>query len=528
MNEMYLKPNILAEPLINGWYAWPYLLSPATGSMFLVHTHMHLMASFVKTPQIHVAALKNPKMRGGPFLNYPVERAGEIQALLERTEAENESLLQLARAIKELDEMLETKADGHSLEPLYPEVPAPLRGYVELIYDRNNHASIRFIEALLYKSPFYNESIQSVALSHIEGDTRFFLNSTPLLADSNRMILKHPFRDGLWDRFFGMKDKPGPVGEIADSLGVEDRDRALFESFFTTTPPRQAPRFAGEGVRVRYFGHACVLIETRDVAILCDPLISYEYPSDLERLTYADLPEKIDYVLITHSHQDHVMFESLLQLRARIGTVVVPKSNGGALVDPSLRLALRAIGFPSVREIDELETIDIPGGSIMGLPFLGEHADLNVRSKMAHRVALLGKTFLMAADSDNIEPLLYEHLRAIVGPIDVLFLGMECDGAPMSWAMGALFTKRISRKMDQSRRFTGSDYEKAMDIVNRLGVGEVYVYAMGGEPWLAHLMAIDYTATSKPIVESDRLVAACAERHIPAERLFGFKEIHLP
>ena len=38
---------------------------------------------------------------------------------------------------------------------------------------------------------------------------------------------------------------------------------------------------------------------------------------------------------------------------------------------------------------------------------------------------------LFAADSCNIEPRLYEHIHRDVGDVDVLFLGMECDGAPL-------------------------------------------------------------------------------------------------
>jgi hypothetical protein len=104
---------------------------------------------------------------------------------------------------------------------------------------------------------------------------------------------------------------------------------------------------------------------------------------------------------------------------------------------------------------------------------------------------------------------------------------MECDGAPMSWLYGPLLTKPLTRKMDQSRRFDGSDYEKAKDIVDRLKPTEVYVYAMGQEPWLTFLTSIKYTPESRPIVESDKLVEYCTGRDVIAERLFCQKEIFL-
>lgn len=54
---------------------------------------------------------------------------------------------------------------------------------------------------------------------------------------------------------------------------------------------------------------------------------------------------------------------------------------------------------------------------------------------------------------------------------------------------------------------------------------EVYVYAMGQEPWCEFISSIKYTDQSNPIVQSNLLIAACAEKGIVAERLFGEKEI---
>ena len=64
--RVYLKQNVVAEPLINQWYAWPNLISPATAAMFIANSHLKIMQSFASAPQVHVAALKNPAMRGVP------------------------------------------------------------------------------------------------------------------------------------------------------------------------------------------------------------------------------------------------------------------------------------------------------------------------------------------------------------------------------------------------------------------------------------------------------------------------------
>lgn len=282
---------------------------------------------------------------------------------------------------------------------------------------------------------------------------------------------------------------------------------------------------AGAGLRWRYFGHACILIESRGISVLFDPVLSYSYNSDIPRYTFLDLPEKIDYVLITHNHQDHVLFETLLQIRHKVKNIIVPRNGGGQLQDPSLKLLLENTGFKNILEISEMESVRDEHITITGLPFFGEHSDLDIKSKMAWLVRVDSHKLLFAADSNNVEPLLYEHLHRDVGDVDTLFLGMECDGAPMSWLYGPLFTQPVERSADESRRLSGSNYEQGMNIVNQFNCKEAYIYAMGQEPWLNHIMSLKYTDQSRPIMESNRLIAACREKGIIAERLFGNKEV---
>jgi len=526
--KLYLKQNVLVEPLVNQWYMWSHLIAPQTAAMHITNSHLKIMQSFVSAPQVHIAALKNPAMLGGPFINYDASRAGDIEELRQRTVKEQARLVEFASAVGALDAMLAAEASGHSLEPLYQKVPESLKGYVELVYDLNNHPSIRFIEGLLYQSPFYEEASQSVAFSLLENiSSRPFAFSTPWLPKEGCLHMRLPFKFEGYDEMFRMKSHPQATGAIQEALQIEREEHDLFSSFFTSAPPPPPQIYMGDDVRIRYLGHACLLIESGGVSILCDPLVSYHDPAGIPRYTFADLPEQLDYVLITHNHQDHCMFETLLQLHHKIRNVVVPKSNGGSLADPSLKQVLQKVGFRNVIEIDEGETLPVKGGSITGLPFLGEHADLNVRTKIAYLIRLKGKSIMCAADSNNIEPRLYEHINHFVKEVDVLFVGMECDGAPLSWLYGPLMTKPLSRKMDQSRRLDGSTFEKANQIIDRLHPKQVYVYAMGQEPWLTFLTSINYTAESLPIVESNRLVEECHRRGISSERLFGTKEIHL-
>lgn len=530
MNEpqVYLKENVVLEPLFNQWYAWSYLISPVTAAMYVANSHLKIMKSFVSAPEAHIAALENPKMMGGPFINYPADRVDEIKTLLEKTSTEKADLLELAEAVKILNDLLIDEATGYSIEELYQDIPEVLKGYVELVYDSNNNPSIRFIEGLLYKSSYYHTSSQSIALFQIDSEeSRSFAFSTPRLQGEGRLHLKIPFNSRIIDELFKIKSIAYPLSKIRDKLSIQEKDRELFSSFFTKESPNKSSKYTGEDVRVRYFGHACVLVESKNVSILCDPLISYKHDINISRYTYTDLPESIDYALITHNHQDHCLFETLLQLRHKIKQIIIPKNNSGVLVDPSLKLILKEIGFQNVLEIEDMETINIPDGAIHGLPFLGEHADLNIRSKTAYLVNLKGNSILMAADSNNIEPRLYQHLHKCFGNIDVLFVGMECEGGPLTWLYGSLLTQPLPKNMDRSRRLDGSNCEKALDIVEIFNPKKVYVYAMGQEPWLTYITSIKYNEKSKQIVESNKLIAECRNREIEAERLFAQKEIFL-
>jgi L-ascorbate metabolism protein UlaG (beta-lactamase superfamily) len=524
--KWYLKPNVVIEPLIQRWYAWTHLLSPATAAMNVVGRHIKIMNSYIQSPKIHAAAVMNPKMLGGPFMDYNGDRSEDVKKLRDETLVKQARSVEFARAIVELDKMLQKEAKGYSLETLYESVPEILKGFVELTYDLNNNPSFRVFESLLYKSEFYDASLQSIALWITDNDERPFCLSTPRLNEPHVLHLSIPFNHEGIDALSRMKRNAGSIDEIAEQLGVDETDRALFNTFFTRQEHPTYKKYEGEFVRMRYFGHACILIETKELSILVDPLISYYgYESGVAHFSDIDLPDVIDYVLITHNHQDHILFETLLPLRHKVKNIIVPRTTGGALQDPNLKLTFNNAGFQNVIEIDEMEEIRFKNCVITGLPFTGEHSDLNVKAKTCYHVGIGEFTFLFMADSRVVEARLYEHVHRITGDVDVIFLGMECDGAPLTWLYGPLLTEELPRDKDQSRRLSGSDYEKGIHLVNIFHPGEVYVYAMGQEPWLEFISTVRYTEASNPIIQSDKLVKECIDRGLIAERLYGEKEL---
>ncbi|UCJ09336.1 MBL fold metallo-hydrolase [Chitinophaga pendula] len=525
-NQVYLKPNVVLEPLYDRWYAWSHLISPATAAMNVVGRHLNIIDSFIAAPDIHEDAVKNPKMKGGPFMDIPVKRVEEIKELQRQTLEGQQQVISFAKAVKELDKLLSTEAQGFGLETLYEKVPAALKGYVELHYDRNNHADFRFFESLLYKSPYYNRRSQSIALWLTNNDHRPFCLSTPRLDEPNILHLPITFDHAGIDILSAMKRKAGNLDEISEILGVPAAQQALFDTFFTNEAPPVYKKYTGDKIRMRYFGHACILVETRDVSILVDPLVSYYgYDSELEHFSDADLPDVIDYVLITHNHQDHILFETLLPLRHKIKNLIVPRTSSGKLEDPDLELMFRNIGFKQVTAVNEMETIEFADTTITGLPFIGEHSDLNIQTKSCFLVEISGFRLLFLADSRIVEAQLYKHIFDQIGKVDVMFLGMECDGAPLTWLYGPLITKKLSREQDGSRRLAGSDCQKGVALVDIFDPQELYVYAMGMEPWLEFISSIKYTDESNPIIQSNQLIKQCNERGIVAERLYGEKEL---
>jgi len=526
--KIYLKNNVQVEPLISNWYAWHHIIPPILTGFNVVNRYIPIMESYINDPSIHEAAVKDPAFRGGPFIDLDKKHVYEVEALLEKTKKMADPLFEFVDAVKELDKLLKKKATGFLMQPLYKEVPSPIRGYVELYYDRHHRPDFRFYEPLIYASPYYIESFQSVKLSLINKDAdRPFIFSTPRLSNLEAALeLKLPFKSKQIDELFKMKREPQTFEYIANLLNIDKNDEALFKDLFTTEEPKKYEKYTGDSMRIRYFGHACILIETKEHSIVLDPVLSYTYESDVSRYTYDDLPDEIDYVLITHGHHDHILMETMLQIRHKVKNIIVGKSIGGAIQDPSLNLLLRNLGFENIIELEELQTVTaIDGIKITGIPFIGEHHDIHINSKLSYHVELDGYSLLAVADSCNQSPELYEHIHEIIGDVDVLFMGMECDGAPASWVYGPIFTTKQEREKDFSRRGRGSNYDEGIKMVNCFNVKEVYVYAMGEEPWVRHILDVEYTDESNPIIQSNMLIKDCRNRGIVAERLFAEKEL---
>jgi L-ascorbate metabolism protein UlaG (beta-lactamase superfamily) len=520
-DSVFLRPEAKMEPLFCRWYVWTHMVPPAQRAMNIAFRLVPLLKSFTQNPAVHFAASQDKKLFGGPFVHLG---SGDIEAaklLLGQMQLECGPLLKLASEIKEFDTSLQRAANGFSLSEFYLNLPDSLRGLVELSYDLNNHPKIRLHEELVYDEFFKQGRFELLLTLRPEADRRFFM-STPRLTERESMSFSVDLDDARIDRLARMRTSSDSFQDVAKSLAVREEDLAALRQFFTSVAPRRvAAEYLGQGVRVRYFGHACVLIQSASVSILLDPMFASESAAADGRLTLADLPEKIDYLVISHGHQDHCAPEMLIQIRHRVGCAIVPSNNGGSLCDPSLSLLLQRLGLKDVRTMDPFSKVGFVGGSITALPFPGEHVDLDIHSKQGIQIEIEGRLLVFLVDSDCWDPILFRRIARRIGrQPDALFLGMECHGAPLSWLYGPLLTKAISRRDDESRRLSGLDSQQASKVIAELSPKQVYVYAMGQEPWLRYIMGLEYTKDSVQLKEVNSLLAICKSLNIPAKNLY--------
>lgn len=518
----YLRSNVIIEPLVDRFYAWHHTVAPIQASLNLANVQIPLLESYLHSPQVHLAASTNPELRGGYFMCVEEERADEIGALLDLIKRDRTAMLDLAAAIVEGEDLVRQEAAGFDMTPLYPKLPAALNGLVELAYDTSNQPSLHFLEPLAYKSAAYLEERQSIQLSLDRGVERPLILSTPRLPGAGFVDVPVPFRHRGVEALAKARIQATTTAALLEALELDGSHAVALETLLDRTPSLNPDRHIDSGGRIRYMGHACLVLQSAQAAIVTDPFMSTDNTSG-DWFTLDDLPDYIDLALITHGHQDHIVLETLLQLRGRVGAVVVPRSSRGNLVDPSMGLYLSHLGFPVV-ELDDFGEIEFPGGKVTATPFLGEHADLDIRGKSTFWVELAGKNVFVGADSSGIDPVLYRYIREHLGKADMAFLGMECNGAPLTWLYQGLMTKPISKKMSDSRKLSGSNAAQAAAILTELGADEAYIYAMGEESWQGHIMATSYDGNSYQLKQIDEFLAWCKERGHQAEHLFNKRE----
>ena len=163
--------------------------------------------------------------------------------------------------------------------------------------------------------------------------------------------------------------------------------------------------------RLTWVGHATVLLELGGVRLLTDPLLRRRL-GHLRRHgapPRSDLTERIDAVLISHVHLDHLDVRSL-RLLHRATQVIAPRGAGSTL---------KRIGFTRVDELVAGEQVTVGGVPVTAVPALHEGR----RRPLARPAETLGYVIAganrvyFAGDTD-----LFDGMRALAGKVDVALL----------------------------------------------------------------------------------------------------------
>jgi L-ascorbate metabolism protein UlaG (beta-lactamase superfamily) len=127
-------------------------------------------------------------------------------------------------------------------------------------------------------------------------------------------------------------DGSGPKGfgavlrwAVVDRLSGRRRRRPSRSKLPVVRPDLGAlarPPGPGEGARLTFVGHASVLIQLDGLSILVDPVLSEKIGGVIRRelppgLSFEEMP-RLDAVLVSHSHYDHLDLPTLERLGARV------------------------------------------------------------------------------------------------------------------------------------------------------------------------------------------------------------------
>ena len=174
-----------------------------------------------------------------------------------------------------------------------------------------------------------------------------------------------------------------------------------------------------------WFGHSTLLIKTNGQIILIDPVFNNASPIPgtippfemTHQPAISDLPEKIDVLLISHDHYDHLDYQAIQQLDARVSIFLVP-------LGIKSHLTSWGISKQKIREFDWYDQLILNNVSFTATPsrhFSGR--SLNDRFSTlwcSWIVQSLTLNVFLSGDSGYFNE--FESIGQKYGPFDIAFL----------------------------------------------------------------------------------------------------------
>lgn len=148
---------------------------------------------------------------------------------------------------------------------------------------------------------------------------------------------------------------------------------------------------------IRWLGHASVLMNQADTWILTDPVLRRRVVHLWRRnpLLPEDWPERVDVILISHLHQDHLDLPSLRRLGPE-KRLLVPTGAGDWLRSKGFR-NIRELAVGDSEQVERVRITAVPAHHGGRRPPFGPTADtLGFMIEGAHRTYFPGDTDLFA------------------------------------------------------------------------------------------------------------------------------------
>jgi L-ascorbate metabolism protein UlaG (beta-lactamase superfamily) len=165
--------------------------------------------------------------------------------------------------------------------------------------------------------------------------------------------------------------------------------------------------------RITFVGHATVLIELGGMRLLTDPVLRPRLLHLIQRhpaLPADHLSDRIDAVLISHLHHDHLDFPSLKRFPRDV-PVIVPAGAGRTL---------RRRGFTAVTELAAGESASIGAAEVVATRAVHEGRRFKTGPRVeaaGYEIASAERRVYFAGDTD-----LFEEMAELAGRIDVALL----------------------------------------------------------------------------------------------------------
>jgi L-ascorbate metabolism protein UlaG (beta-lactamase superfamily) len=180
------------------------------------------------------------------------------------------------------------------------------------------------------------------------------------------------YRGAATDHFDGARffnpdaepQRPGRPGGFMNRF-ASSNERAVWPDHVPVSPTVPPRRVDGQAMRVTWIGHATVLVQTHGLNILTDPIwsdraspVSFAGPLRVRApgVRFEDLP-KIDLVLVSHNHYDHMDLPTLRRLWERDRPVIVTSLGNEVIIRRGGAEAVARDWGGRVRLGDDVEVI---------------------------------------------------------------------------------------------------------------------------------------------------------------------------